>query len=295
MTDYMIQSGIRTDGGYVVELEGDVLAASPDDLSTQPDRSGRRWITVSTLMNPSTASDPGLGGKSKLAGLEEDIQSLLERILRKNGEDVQIGSRANIIGLMWSGLGKKTGGKALSLIIKDLRFLPKVIEYDRYQPEFYEDTSTYIGKRTNNKKVNIGLKTYKKNTKLIKKVEKKFSISLHFLFPLRLFLRLYEKIFFKKINNKFELFSNYYLPTKLLEKKNVLVISGGIGFDISFEKVVLEKINISKMILFDPIELCDEVKEFLNHKKISYFKKALYSESKKMKIYKNNQKRKLKK
>ena len=119
MTDYMIQSGIRTDGGYVVELEGDVLAASPDDLSTQPDKSGRRWITVSTLMNPSTASDPGLGGKATLGRLEEDIQSLLERILRKNGEDVQIGSRANIIGLMWSGLGKKTGGKALSLIIKD--------------------------------------------------------------------------------------------------------------------------------------------------------------------------------
>ena len=130
------------------------------------------------------------------------------------------------------------------------------------------------------------------STKLIKKVEKKFSISLHFLFPLRLFLRLYEKIFFKKINNKFQLFSNYYLPTKLLEKKNVLVISGGIGFDISFEKVVLEKINISKMILFDPIELCDEVKEFLNHKKISYFKKALYSESKKMKIYKPFEKEK---
>ena len=119
MTDFMIQSGIRTDGGYVVELEGDVLAASPDDLSTQPDKSGRRWITVSTLMNPSTASDPGLGGKATLGRLEEDIQSLLERILRKNGEDVQIGSRANIIGLMWSGLGKKTGGKALSLIIKD--------------------------------------------------------------------------------------------------------------------------------------------------------------------------------
>ena len=28
------------------------------------------------------------------------------------------------------------------------RFLPKVIEYDRYQPEFYEDTFTYIKKRS---------------------------------------------------------------------------------------------------------------------------------------------------
>ena len=119
MTDYMIQSGIRTDGGYVVELEGDVLVAAPDDLSTQPDKSGRRWITVSTLMNPSTASDPGLGGKATLGRLEDDIQSLLERILTKNGEDVPPVLLQNEIGLMWSSLGKKTGGKALSLIIKD--------------------------------------------------------------------------------------------------------------------------------------------------------------------------------
>ena len=26
------------------------------------------------------------------------------------------------------------------------KFLPKVAEYDRYQPEFYEDTFTYIKK-----------------------------------------------------------------------------------------------------------------------------------------------------
>ena len=118
MTDFMIQSGIRTDGGYVVELEGDVLAASPDDLSSQPDKSGRRWITVSTLMNPPQASDPGLGGKSKLRGFEEDIRDLLERILTKNGEDVKMLGQTEIL-MMWSNLGNKTGGKALSLIIKD--------------------------------------------------------------------------------------------------------------------------------------------------------------------------------
>ena len=119
MDDYMITSGIKTEGGYVVELEGDVLAASPDDISSQPDKSGRRWITFSSLMNPSTAADPGLGGKAKLRGIEDDIQAVLEEILRKNGEDVQTGSQANIIGLQWSGLGMKTGGKEKSLIIKD--------------------------------------------------------------------------------------------------------------------------------------------------------------------------------
>ena len=31
-------------------------------------------------------------------------------------------------------------------VMSDAVFLPKVIEYDRYQPEFYEDTFTYIKK-----------------------------------------------------------------------------------------------------------------------------------------------------
>ena len=31
-------------------------------------------------------------------------------------------------------------------IMSGAKFLPKVIEYDRYQPEFYEDTFTYIKK-----------------------------------------------------------------------------------------------------------------------------------------------------
>ena len=42
-------------------------------------------------------------------------------------------------------------------VMSDAKFLPKVIEYDRYQPEFYENTFTYIKKRTSKKKVYAGL------------------------------------------------------------------------------------------------------------------------------------------
>jgi len=117
--DYMISSGIKTEGGYVVELEGDVLAASPDDISSQPDKSGRRWITFSSIMNPSTAADPGLGGKTKLKGIETDLQNLLVEILGKNGKGPYRAGDTNVIAKAWSYLGKVTGGKEKSVIIKD--------------------------------------------------------------------------------------------------------------------------------------------------------------------------------
>ena len=55
-------------------------------------------------------------------------------------------------------------------------FLKDVIKYDRYQPEFYEDTKTYISKRANTKKVNSGLKIYKTNKRTIDKISKEFSV-----------------------------------------------------------------------------------------------------------------------
>ena len=64
------------------------------------------------------------------------------------------------------------------------RFLPKVIEYDRYQPEFYEDTFTYIKKRANKKKLRKGLDLYKKNKNLIVKVENEFLVEKELLLSL---------------------------------------------------------------------------------------------------------------
>ncbi len=55
-------------------------------------------------------------------------------------------------------------------------FLPKVIKYDRYQPEFYEDTHTYISKRSSDKKVKQGKNLYIKNKKFINSVDKEFSV-----------------------------------------------------------------------------------------------------------------------
>ncbi len=69
-------------------------------------------------------------------------------------------------------------------VMKDTKFLSDVIKYDRYQPEFYEDTKTYISKRTSAKKVSIGKKFYKKNSDLINSIEKKFNIERELLLSL---------------------------------------------------------------------------------------------------------------
>ncbi len=78
------------------------------------------------------------------------------------------------------GISKATVNKVMSTAI----FLPKVIEYDRFQPEFYEDTKTYIDKRSSNLKHINGKKIYKKNSIIINKVEKKFNVEKELLLAL---------------------------------------------------------------------------------------------------------------
>ena len=79
-----------------------------------------------------------------------------------------------------SGISKKV----VTEIMSEAKFLPKVIEYDRYQPEFYEDTFTYIKKRTSSRKVKEGLKLYNKEKLIIEVVEKDFQVEKELLLAL---------------------------------------------------------------------------------------------------------------
>ena len=69
-------------------------------------------------------------------------------------------------------------------VMSDAKFLPKVIEYDRYQPEFYENTFTYIKKRTSKKKIYDGLKLYKKEKNIIDKIENEYGVEKELLLAL---------------------------------------------------------------------------------------------------------------
>ena len=60
------------------------------------------------------------------------------------------------------GISKAT----VNSIMNNANYLPKVIKYDRYQPEFYEDTYTYIRKRTTDTKVKKGISLYENKKKI---------------------------------------------------------------------------------------------------------------------------------
>jgi membrane-bound lytic murein transglycosylase B len=69
-------------------------------------------------------------------------------------------------------ISETTFDKAMSEVV----FLPKVIKYDRFQPEFYEDTKTYISKRTSKQKIKQGLNLHSKNIDFINSIDSKFSV-----------------------------------------------------------------------------------------------------------------------
>ncbi len=81
-------------------------------------------------------------------------------------------------------LNEGVSEQTFNLTMKNVVFLPKVIEYDRYQPEFYEDTFTYISKRASKNKVKNGLKLYEKNKDFINLIEKNFNIEKELLLSL---------------------------------------------------------------------------------------------------------------
>ena len=52
-------------------------------------------------------------------------------------------------------LKKGVSQETLNLAFQNVKFLGQVIKYDRKQPEFFEDTNTYVSKRANLSRLKI--------------------------------------------------------------------------------------------------------------------------------------------
>ena len=74
--------------------------------------------------------------------------------------------------------------ETINVAFENVKFLDQVIKYDRKQPEFFEDTITYVNKRANILRVNKAKKLLKKNTNLFIDIEKKFLVEKEILLAL---------------------------------------------------------------------------------------------------------------
>ena len=106
--------------------------------------------------------------------------SLLQSSAFSNNSDFGTWLKNFKVEAIKSGVSKQVVDDVMSNAV----FLPKVIGYDRFQPEFYEDTHTYIKKRTNKNKVKKGIALYKKEILTINKIEKEFEIEKELLLAL---------------------------------------------------------------------------------------------------------------
>lgn len=79
---------------------------------------------------------------------------------------------------------KGVSQKTIDIAFKKVKFLEQVIKYDRKQPEFFEDTKTYVDKRANISRVKTARKLLKENKMLFADVENKFSVEKEILLAL---------------------------------------------------------------------------------------------------------------
>ena len=122
MSRYM-ETGVATSGGVhvVVEMEANVLVSARDDIWSQVDKAGRRWVELSWFAN---AQWGGTG--PKFAVVERELNDLIRNLVVKHLEPI-LGNKAKTEFEfdLWADMkrhlkaGREGGGKRLSLVIKD--------------------------------------------------------------------------------------------------------------------------------------------------------------------------------
>jgi len=109
MTADYIDSGIKTEGGLVAELDASILMSSKSDIMSMPDKTGRRWIELHDLDRKETMH----------AELEKMLIDLAIKHDPKNKEYLKTVPEIGIG--VWYKLQSdfKDDGKKISLIIAD--------------------------------------------------------------------------------------------------------------------------------------------------------------------------------
>jgi len=126
MSRYM-ETGVATGGDVhvVAEMEADVLISAKDDIMSEVDKQGRRWVMMSWFANQTRG---GMG--PKFGKVEKELNSLIKYLVSKHitpiiGKEVQqtkhFGKDAGAAFDIWGNTKRhlKGDGKKLRLVIKD--------------------------------------------------------------------------------------------------------------------------------------------------------------------------------
>ena len=122
MKDSWLMKGVVSGGGYVFELEADLLGSFGNDVGSGVDKTGRRWIILEDLLSAGTYNADGEDlSMNDLGSLPKDIEKFANKMIS------EYGSASGNLGEDWKelpdiiqdnyGIGKEAG-KVLSRIIK---------------------------------------------------------------------------------------------------------------------------------------------------------------------------------
>jgi len=123
MSRYM-ETGVATSKGVhvVVEMDADVLVSAKDDIWSQVDKTGRRWVELSWFANAQLGRTGPEFGK-----VEKDLNTLIKNLVKKHLTPILGRSKVQSTHEyeLWSNMkshlkaGREGGGSRLRLVIKD--------------------------------------------------------------------------------------------------------------------------------------------------------------------------------
>jgi hypothetical protein len=121
MSRYM-ETGVATEGGGIVaEMDADVLVSARDDIMSEVDKQGRRWVMMSWFEYQTRE-------RSKFSQVEKDLNTLIADLVKKHipkDKEIQqtkyFGKDSGTVFDIWGNMKRhlKGDGKAISLVIKD--------------------------------------------------------------------------------------------------------------------------------------------------------------------------------
>jgi len=121
MSRYM-ETGVATEGGGIVaEMDADVLISARDDIMSEVDKTGRRWVMMSWFEYQTRE-------RSKFSKVEKDLNTLIANLVKKHipkDKEIQqtkhFGKDSGAVFDIWGNMKRhlKGDGRKLAAVIKD--------------------------------------------------------------------------------------------------------------------------------------------------------------------------------